>query len=145
MADVVALAPGFASTDAQRETWDVVAEVAEGTALIAGTDRVGVAYTPSGGHVRSKTIGPLTVSGFPDGGASLGPLRCSVATDGSWQFPVTGVDNTTKNGTIVYAIVSAGRITELTLTASTNKRFGTVNQPEGQAPSAAKCVVKVGA
>lgn len=145
MADVVATAPGFASTDAQREVWDVVAEVAVGTALLAETDRVGVAYTPSGGHTISKTVGAVTISGVPDGGASLPALKCSVATDGSWEFPVTGVTGATKNGAIVYAVVAGGRITELTLTASTNKRFGTVNSPLGYTPSAAKTVVKVGA
>lgn len=152
MADVVATSPGFASTDAQRETWDVVAEVAAGTALIVGTDHVGVAYTPSGGHTQSKTVGPVTVSGFPDGGASLGALRCSVATDGSWEFAVTGVTSATVNGTIVYAVVAGGRITSLTLTSTSNTRFGVVNNPEGyqavagtNGPSATKCLVKVGA
>jgi hypothetical protein len=145
MADVIATSPGFASTDAPREVWDVVAEVAEGTALLAGTDRVGVSYTPSGGHTRSKTVGPATISGVPDGGVGLAALKCSVAVDGSWEFAVTGVDGTTKNGVIVYAVVAAGRITSLTLTASTNTRFGTVNNPEGYTPSSSKCVVKVGA
>jgi len=146
MADVVATSPGFGSTDAQREVWPVVAECAEGTALIAGTDRVGVAYTPSGGHTRTKSLANgIAITGIPDGGASLGALQCSVATDGSWEFAVTGVDGTTKNGTIVYAVVSSGQITSLTLTASTNKRFGTVNNPAGYTPSASKCLVKVGA
>lgn len=145
MADVVATAPGFASTDALREVWDVVAECAVGTALLAGTDRVGVAYTNSGGHTGSVTIGDKTISGYGDGGVGLPALRCSVAVDGSWEYAITGVDGTTKNGTIVYAVVSGGRITELTLTASTNKRFGTVNNPQGYTPSATKCLVKVGA
>lgn len=152
MADVVATSPGFDSTDKLRETWDVVAEVAVGTALLAGTDRVGVAYTPSGGHTTSKSLGGMTISGIPDGGASLAPLRCSVAVDGSWEFAVTGVTSATKNGTIVYAVVSSGQITSLTLTVGSNVRFGTVNNPEGyqavagtNGPSAAKCVVKVGA
>lgn len=152
MADVVATAPVFASTDALREVWDVVAEVAVGTALLAGTDSVGVAYTNSGGHTGSKTVGPATISGVPDGGVGLTALKCSVATDGTWEFPVTGVTSATKNGVVIYAVVAAGRITELTTTVGTNVRFGTVNAPaEYQAvagtngPSAAKCPVKVGA
>lgn len=145
MADVVATAPGFGSTDARREVWDVVSEVEVGTALLGGTDRVGVAYTPSGGHTTSKSLGGMTISGIADGGASLPALRCSVDTDGSWEFAVTGVTGATTNGTIVYAVVAAGKITSLTLTASTNTRFGTVNNPEGYVPSASKCVVKVGA
>lgn len=142
---VVATAPGFASTDQFREVWDVPAEVAAGTALIADADRVGVAYTASGGHTISKTVGPAIISGVPDGGVGLPALRCSVAVDGSWEFAVTGVTGATKNGDIVYAVVSSGQITELTLTASTNVRFGTVNNPQGYTPSASKCLVKVGA
>lgn len=142
---VVATAPGFASTDAQREVWDVTDEVAVGTALIAGTDRVGVAYTPSGGATVSKTIGSYTISGAPAGGVGLPALKCSVATDGSWEFPVTGVTGSTKNGVIVYAVVASGKITELTTTAGSNVRFGTINSPQGYTPAAAKAVVKVGA
>lgn len=144
---VVATAPGFASTDAQRETWNLAsfenAEVAVGTALI-NNDRPGVAYTPSGGHTISKTVGPVTVSGYPDGGASLDALQVSVATDGTWEFAVTGVTGSTVNGTPVYAIVASGKITELTTTASTNKLFGVVNNPAGYTPSASKVCVKIG-
>lgn len=101
---------------------------------------------PRGRHTRTKSLANgIAITGIPDGGASLGALQCSVATDGSWEFAVTGVDGTTKNGTIVYAVVSSGQITSLTLTASTNKRFGTVNNPAGYTPSASKCLVKVGA
>lgn len=144
MADVVARAPGFASTDRLRENWDVVAEVAEGTALVDGSNRPGVAYTPSGGHTISKTVGGLTVSGFIDGGASLLPLQVTAATDGTWEFPVTGATAATKNGTKVYAVVAAGRITALNLTSSGNVFFGVVNNPAGyDAPGAFACV-KIG-
>lgn len=145
MADVIATAPGFASTDSKREVWDVVTEVAAGTALLAGTDKVGVAYTPSGGHTGSVTIGDKTISGWSDGGVGLPALKCSVALDGTWEFAVTGADGTTKNGTIVYAVVASGRITSLTLTSTSNTRFGTVNNPQGYTGSASKLCVKVGA
>jgi hypothetical protein len=145
---VVATAEAYASTDALRETWDLAAgentEVAVGTALI-NNDRPGVAYTPSGGHTISKTVGGLTVSGFGDGGAGLDALEVSVATDGGYEFPVTGVTDATVNGVKVYAVVASGKITELTLTASTNKLFGVVNNPKGYVPSATACCVKIGA
>jgi len=143
MADVIATAPGFASTDGLREVWDVTAEVAEGTALMNGT-RAGVAYTPSGGHVRSKTLGAVTISGFPDGGASLPALKVSAATDGTWEFPVTGATAATPNGTLVYAAVTSGRATVLTLTASTNTLFGVVNNPLGYDKAGAFACVKIG-
>src|SRR4051812_5987465 len=125
MADVVATAPGFASTDALRETWDVTTEVAEGTALV-NIDRPGVAYAPSGGHTRSTTLpaGGITISGVPDGGASLPPLKASVAVDGTWEFPVTGVTGSTANGVKVYAVVASGRITSLTTISTSNTFFG---------------------
>lgn len=144
---VVASAPAFASTDALREVWDLTAfenaEVAAGTALI-NNDRPGVAYTPSGGHTISKTVGAVTISGVPDGGVGLDALDVSVAVDGTWEFPVTGATGATVNGTPVYAVVASGKITELTLTVSTNKLFGVVNNPQGYTPSASKVCVKIG-
>lgn len=143
MADVVATQEVFASTDSLRETWKVTAEVAQGTALVNGT-LAGVAYTPSGGMTGSKTVGPYTISGIPTGGASLKPLEVSVARDGSWMFPVTGVTSSTANGTPVYAVVASSLVTGLTLTSSTNTLFGHVNQPAGQAPSSTAASVKIG-
>lgn len=143
MADVVSTGEAFASTDGLREIWPVTAEVAVGTALINGT-RAGVAYTPSGGHTITKTVGPLTVSGFNDGGASLDLLEVSVSTDGSYEFPVTGAVAGTANGTLVYAIVAAGRVTGLTLTATGNSLWGVVNNPKDYAASASAICVKIG-
>lgn len=144
MADVVASAEAFSSTDALREIWDVTSEVAVGTALINGT-RAGVAYTPSGGHVAApKTVGPVTVSGFADGGVGLDALKVSVATDGSYEFPVTGATVNTKNGTAVYAIVDTGKVTGLTTTATGNSLWGVVNNPADYKASASAICVKIG-
>jgi len=144
MADVVASAEAFSSTDALREIWKLTAEVAVGTALVNGT-RAGVAYTPSGGHLAApKTVGPVTVSGFPDGGVGLDALEASVATDGTYEFPVTGADATTANGTAVYAVVASGRITGLTLTSSGNTLFGVINNPKDYVGAAGAICVKIG-
>lgn len=144
MADVVSTAEAFASTDALREIWKLTAEVAVGTALING-DRAGVAYTPSGGHLAAaKVVGPITVSGFPDGGVGLDALEASVAIDGTYEFPVTGADATTANGTKVYATVATGRITALTLTASGNSYFGVINNPKDYVGAAGAICVKIG-
>ena len=143
MADVVATAEAFASTDALREIWDVTSEVAAGTALINGT-RAGVAYTPSGAHAISKTVGPYTISGGSDAGESLDPLKVSVAIDGTYEFPVTGATGSTKNGTAVYAAVTTGKVTELTLTVGTNTLWGVINNPMDYAASASAICVKIG-
>lgn len=148
MADVVSTGEVFSSTDAQREIWDVVSEVAEGTALMSPAFRPGVAYTPSGAHTESETIAGMTVSGIADGGVGLDALQCSVATDGTYEFPVTGATSSTPRGTQVYAIMGtagdAGKVTGLTLTKGSNKLFGVVNPPQGYVVSAAKCPVKIG-
>jgi hypothetical protein len=143
MADVVAISGAFASTDGLREIWDVTAEVAVGTALLNGT-RAGVAYTPSGGHVISTVVGPLTISGFNDGGTGLGLLKVSAATDGTYEFTVTGATAATANGTLIYAVVAAGLITSLTTTVGSNTLWGVVNNPSDyDTPGAFSCV-KIG-
>lgn len=143
MADVLSTGEAFSSTDALRTIWDVVTEVAVGTALI-NNDRPGVAYTPSGGFTGSTTIGGVTISGIAQGGASLKPLEVSVATDGSYEFPITGATAATANGTNVYAVVATGRVTELTLTLGTNKLFGVVNNPADYDATGAVSCVKIG-
>lgn len=143
MADVVSTGEAFSSTDAQREVWPVTTEVAVGTALLNGT-RAGVAYAPSGGHVLSVVRGLYTISGIPDGGASLPALMCSVATDGSYEFPVAGATAATPNGTKVYAAVTGVLVTGLTLTVGTNVLWGVVNNPLDYSAVGAVSCVKIG-
>ena len=143
MADVVSTGEVFASTDGLREVWPVTAEVAKGTALLNGA-RAGVAFTASGGHTTSETIGGMTISGVLDGGVGLDALQGSIATDGTFEFPVTGATASTANGTKVYAVVASGLITGLTLTAGSNTYWGVVNNPQGYAPANGIACVKIG-
>jgi hypothetical protein len=150
MADVVSTGEAFSSTDARREIWPVATEVSVGTALLNGT-RAGVAYVNSGGFTRTDTnsANPATISGIPAGGVGLDALQASVATDGTYEFPVTGAVSTpgsqTANGTPVYAVVASGRITGLTLTSTSNTLWGVVNNPQDYAPGvAAVACVKIG-
>lgn len=151
MADVVSTGEAFSSTGALREVWPVTTEVAVGTALLNGT-RAGVAYTNSGGFTTTDTNSakPATISGIPAGGVGLDALKASVATDGTYEFPVTGVTvngsvGLAYNGTPVYAVVASGRVTGLTLTASGNTLFGVINNPVDYVPSAAGIAcVKIG-
>jgi len=143
----VSTGEAFSSTDAQREVWDLTnfeaAEVAVGTALLNGT-RAGVAYTNSGGYTGSESIGGMTVSGIPQGGVGLDALQVSVATDGTYEFPVTGAGPTTDNGTAVYAVVASEKITELTLTVGTNTLWGYVNNPQDYVAASGVACVKIG-
>ena len=145
---VVSTGEAFSSTDALREVWNLAsfenAEVAVGTALI-NNGRAGVAYTASGGFTESQTVGGMTVSGIAAGGVGLDALQVSVATDGSYEFPVTGATTSTVNGTKVFAVVASGKITSLTLTEGSNALFGFVNNPQDYVASAAGIAcVKIG-
>ena len=145
---VVSTGEAFSSTDALREVWNLAsfenAEVAVGTALI-NNGRAGVAYTASGGFTASQTLGGMTVSGIAAGGVGLDALQVSVATDGSYEFPVTGATTSTANGTKVFAVVASGKITGLTLTEGSNALFGFVNNPQDYVASAAGIAcVKIG-
>jgi len=142
MADVISTGEAFSSTDAKREVWKLTTEVAVGTALVNGT-RAGVSYVPSGGYTRSDTnsAAPSTISGIPAGGVGLDLLQVTVATDGTYEFPVAGVTaaasvGLANNGTAVYAVVASGRITALNLTSAGNTLFGTINNPQDYVPSA---------
>lgn len=144
MPDVISTGEAFSSTDAQREIWTVTTEVVVGTALY-NVDRSGVAYTNSGGVTRSSTVGGVTSSGIPAGGVGLDLLEVSVATDGSYEYAVTGAVLATANGVLVYAVMAGVRVDSLTLTVGTNKRFGVVNNPQDYVPSAAGIAcVKIG-
>lgn len=144
---VVSTGEAFSSTDAKREVWDLTtfenAEVAVGTALI-NSGRAGIAYVNSGGFTTSETLGGATTSGIPAGGVGLDALQVSVATDGSYEFAVTGASASTPNGTPVYAVVASGKITSLTLTEGTNVLWGHVNNPQDYVASASAICVKIG-
>lgn len=151
MADVVSTGEAFSSTDAKRELWKLTAEVVVGTALINGT-RAGVAYTYSGGSVRTDaySAAPASLTGLPVGGVGLDALQVTVATDGTYEFPVTGATIAAAaalaaNGTPVYAVVASGRITGLTLTVGSNVLWGVINNPQDYIPSAdGVACVKIG-
>ena len=145
MADVVSTGEAFSSTGALREVWPVTSEVAVGTALLNGI-RAGVAYTNSGGFSRVDAISgaPVTFTGIPAGGIGLDALKASVATDGSYEFPVVGAGVATANGVSVYAVVATGKVTGLTLTLGTNTLWGVVNNPTDYVAASGVACVKIG-
>lgn len=103
--------------------------------------RPAVAITDRGDATKSFTLGGLTVSGLPSGGVGLADNEASVAFDGTWLFPVTGATNgDSAQGTVVY-ITSGGA---LTLTASGNTRYGTVDRPKDFHNIAGSLPVRVG-
>lgn len=113
------------------EVWVVPDGTLSGAPVVqnAGASAIpGVALVSEGGATKSMNFGPYTVSGIPSGGVGLADNRATVATDGAFRFPVTGATAATTSGTIVYAVVSSGAVTSLTLTATNNTPFGKIDR-----------------
>jgi hypothetical protein len=105
------------------EIWPVPTGTAPGTAVLGNGIKPGVTLTGSGDYTRTISQGPNTFT-WPAGGIGLGNLRATVAVDGAFKFTVAGAVASTPENTPVYAIVSAGVVTGLTLTVGSNVLFG---------------------
>lgn len=127
------------------EVWINAATVDSDTPVIGINDQAGVTATGSGDFLKSETVGPFTISGIAAGGVGLEGKEVSVYVDGTFLLPVTGGLTTTPQNTIVYAVVSAGAITSLTLTVGTNKVFGKVNYNKDLVRVAGILPVQIGA
>lgn len=126
----------FRHTDMKAEVWDAGVATPKRTVLNKG-GRYGVTLTNTVGvtPAESKAVGPYTVSrpqvaGYSnDEATSVGEFATGVATDGTWVFEgvvstgTTPTPTTTPQTTPVF-ITAAGA---LTLIATGNTRFGTVN------------------
>lgn len=136
------MATNMAHKYTKTEVWPVVAGTESGDAVISSTNQPGVALTDRGDVTSSTTLGPFTVSGIPNN-TGTGTAEAVIAVDGAFRFPVTGASASTARNTIVYAVISTGEVTSLTLTASTNIPFGKIDRFIGEA-SATECSVWVG-
>jgi hypothetical protein len=126
------------------EVWTVPAGTDSGVAVVQATtgaaqaDSVlitipGVTLVAEGADTKSTTVGPYTISGIPSGGVGLPSGKATVAIDGAFRFPVVGATNAVASGAIVYATVSGGAVTALTLTSSgTTVPFGKVDRFIGE-------------
>lgn len=103
-------------------------------------DRPAVALTDRGDATKSFSMGGLTVGGFRSGGVGLADDEASLAFDGTFEFEVTGATTATAQDAVVY-ITSGG---ELTMTASGNTRYGTVDYPKDYHKAAGRLPVRVG-
>lgn len=126
------------------EVWPVVAGTTSGEPVVSAVgNQPGVALTSRGDATTSLVVGPYTISGIPSGGIGVGAAEATVAVDGAFRFPVTGVVASTPRNTLVYAVVSSGEVTSLTLTASTNAPFGKIDRFIGET-SATEASVWIG-
>ena len=146
---MAAIATGqvYSSTEALHRPWINPTTISAGTAVISASDQPGIAITGTGDSTKASiTLGPYTISAAAGTGGGVGNegKEFSAAVDGTWTFPVTGGLTTTPNNTLVYAVVSSGDITSLTLTASTNKIYGVVDYSKDYVKAAGFLPVKIG-
>lgn len=126
----------------QTREWPVPSGTMANTAVLSAGNEPGVTITNRGDATITKTIGPLTIT-IPAGGVGNRLDSATVATGGSWSGPVTGADGTQPKGTLVYAVVSSGAVTGLTLTATSNTKFGVVDSYIGKGTSL-QTAIKIG-
>jgi hypothetical protein len=139
------------------EVWEVGSNKAPGIPVVQthvtvdGTvlkdaPQPGFTLTGSGDYVApSATVGPYTITAAAGmtQAAGLGATKATVALDGAFRYPVTGATNATVGGTLVYAVVSGGNVTSLTLTNTGNTPFGKIDRFMGET-SGTECSVWVG-
>lgn len=107
-------------------------------------DRPAVAETDRGDATRTETtfLPPgVTSLTYQSGGQTLDPDQATVNFDGTFEFEVTGITDTTGNDVAVY-ITSAG---DLTLTEGSNTLFGHTDYPESYKKIAGRGPVRIGA
>lgn len=130
--------------ESERRSITVPTKTAPGTPVIFG-GRPMVTITGSGDYTNGLTttgnavIDDLLEVGDPNGGVGLQPLEATASPTGTYAFDVTGADENTAKGAIVY-ITSAGA---LTLTAGSNTKFGIVEFFRGET-SATDTAVTIG-
>lgn len=129
---------------AKTQTWPVPAGTLAGSPVVSIANVPGVALT-SRGDTR-LTVGLSTGTQITEPGGGVGNIatEATVARDGTFVLPVTGVTAATPKNTPVYAVVAAGVVTSLTLTVGANVLFGKIVSALGSA-SAAAAAVEVGA
>lgn len=130
-------------SSAKTQTWPVPSGTVAGQPVVSITNEPGVALTSRGDARLTVGAAPGTVITEPGGGVGNITTEATVARDGTFILPVTGVTSSTPKNTQVYAIVSAGAVTSLTLTVGSNPLFGKVVSALGQA-SASAVAVEVG-
>ena len=125
--------PGF-----RNEQWNVPAGTLSGDVVINAKDgRPGLALTSIAGANATQTIGNTTITQTGvAGGVGNAPGAAVVGVEGyDALLTVTGVTagetvgtgaTGTAQGTDVYAVVSGGKVTSLTLTVGSNTKIGVI-------------------
>ena len=129
----------YAGTAAKNRERPVPVGTLTGVPLIVDGRPV-VTLTARGDATKTDTLpGGETLTHGVGGSGNL-PDSATVAFDGTYEFPVTGVTTSTGNDVEVF-ITSAG---ELTLTASGNTHYGYTDYPRDYFKRAAIAPVRIG-
>jgi len=138
------MAQVYKYTEEKVREWPVPAGTLKRSPVLSISNEPGFTLGPRSDS--TVTFGP-NVDGVtitqPNGLVGQTAGSASVATDGTWSYPVTGATSATPKNTLVYAVVSGGAVTSLTLTVGSNVKFGVVDSFLGKA-SAQDTAVKIG-
>lgn len=127
--------------NATRE-WPVASGTVAGQPVISANNQPGVTLTSRGDATKTVTSGGNFSQTFPSGGIGNRSDSATVATDGTFIFPVTGASSATPKNTQVYITGSAPTQT-LTLTVASNVKYGVTDDYPGQGTAGATAV-KIG-
>ena len=120
--------------------WPVPSGTLEGTAVLSASNQPGVTLTPRGDATRTKSLAGMPyVITYPAAPIGVRTDSAIVAVDGSWLGPIVGATTGTPRNTLVYIDVTGA----LTLTSTSNTKFGVTDSYSGKGTASAT-VVKVG-
>lgn len=120
----------------KNNTFGVVPAGTKGGDAVWWGDTPAVAITNRGNATKTTQVGSMSIT-TPNGGVGLKDNEASLATDGTYELPVDGVDpdEVPANGVVVYSTTTTGKAV-LTLDADDGEssptaytRFGVINAP----------------
>ena len=136
----------YRNTDLLNRVETLAATYGPGEPVLSLGGQPAVTVTGSGDYTKSEVIpGVGTLSGVAAGGVGLEGKQVTLAFDGTWEFDEDDVAGltaaTAAQGAAVY-ITSTG---DLTATAGSNTKFGTVDVPVDYDRSRGFIPIKIGA
>ncbi|MET4703033.1 hypothetical protein [Frigoribacterium sp. UYMn621] len=138
----VTLTQVYKGDSSQDREWPVASGTNAGTAVVSISNQPAVTITNRGDSTLTKQIGYISIT-IPSGGVGNLPGSATIAVNGTYRGAVTGAGSSTPKNTSVFAVVAGGLVTELTLTAAGNTKFGVVDSFLGKA-SASDTAIKIG-
>lgn len=123
--------------------------IQSGEPLVALSGRPSVSVTASGDSTTtdSTSFVPYTISGIPNGGVGLEGKEVTLASDGTWEWPVarfTGITAASAQGAAVNIITATRQFTNAAVGAGI-VAYGTVDFPPDYDKTRGYVPVRIGA